>query len=80
MPDNIESKRLQKKMLDRWENEGGSISTHSVIANQSKPASQREGEGDQAHASNNSSRVDSISSRKKSAGLLRNEPQGHTLL
>jgi hypothetical protein len=69
MPDNIERKRLKKKMLDRWENEGGRIAADSVMANQSKPASQREGEGNQAHASNKSSRVESISSRKKRRGL-----------
>ena len=80
MPDNSERKRLKKKMLDRWENEGGRITADPVIANESNPASQREGKNSQGPASKNSSRVDSISSRKKSAGLLRNEPQGHTLL
>ena len=69
MPDNIERKRLKKKMLDRWENEGGRIAADSVMANPSKPASEREGEGSQARASNKSSRVDSISSRKKRRGL-----------
>jgi hypothetical protein len=73
MPDDIERKRLKKKMLDRWENEGGRIAADPVIANQSSLASQREGEGTQAPASNNSSRVDSISSRKEGAGLLRDE-------
>ena len=68
MPDNIERKRLKKKMLDRWENEGGKIAADSVTANQGKAASQREGEGNQAHTSN-SSGVDSISSRKKRRGL-----------
>ena len=67
MPDNTEKKRLKKKMLDRWENEGGRIAADPVIANKSKPASQGEGEGNQA--SNNSSSVDSISSRKKRRGL-----------
>ena len=65
MPDNIDRKRLKKKMLDRWENEGGRIAGDSVIANQTNPVSQGEGEGSKAPASNNSSRVDSISSRKK---------------
>ena len=69
MPDNIERKRLKKKMLDRWENEGGRIAADSLIANQSKPASHREGKDNQARASNNSSRVGSISSRKKKRGL-----------
>ena len=65
MPDNIQRKRLKKKMLDRWENEGGRIAADSVIADQSNPANQREGEGGQASASNNRSRSESISSRKR---------------
>jgi hypothetical protein len=64
MPDNSERKRLKKKMLDRWENEGGRITADPVIANESNPASQRKGKNSQGRASNNSSRVDSISSRK----------------
>jgi len=64
MPDNIERKRLKKKMLDRWENEGGRITADPVIANESNPASQRDDKNSQDPASNNSSRVDSISSRK----------------
>jgi hypothetical protein len=69
MPDNIERKRLRKKMLDRWENEGGRIAADSVIADQSNPANQREGEGGQASAANNSSRSESISSRKRRRAL-----------
>ena len=66
MPDEIERKRLKKKMLDRWENEGGRVAADSVIANQSNPVSQqRERKGSQAVASNISSKIDSISSRKK---------------
>ncbi len=65
MPDNIERRRLKKKMLDRWENEGGRVAADSVIANQSNPVSPREGEGSQAIASHNSSKTDSIPSRKK---------------
>jgi hypothetical protein len=67
MPNEVERKRLKKKMLDRWENEGGRIVADQSIANQSNGASQREGEGSQAPASKNSSRIDSIPSRKKSA-------------
>lgn len=69
MPDNIERKRLKKKMLDRWENEGGSITADPVIANESNPVSQREGKDSQGPASNNSARVDSISPRKKKRAL-----------
>jgi hypothetical protein len=64
MPDNSERKRLKKKMLDRWENEGGRITADPVIANESNPASQRKGKNSQGRASNDSSRDDSISSRK----------------
>ena len=69
MPENIERKRLRKKMLDRWENEGGRIAADSVIADQSNPANQREGEGGQASPSNNSSRNESILSRKRRRAL-----------
>lgn len=69
MPDNIERKRLRKKMLDRWENEGGRIAADSVVADQSNPANQRVGEGGQASASNNNSRSESISSSKKRRAL-----------
>ena len=69
MPDNIQRKRLKKKMLDRWENEGGRITVDPVIPNESNPASQREGKNSQGSASNNSSRVDSVSSRKTRRGL-----------
>ncbi len=65
MPDNSERKRLRKKMLERWENEGGRIAADSVIADQRNRANQREGEGDQASASDDSSRTESLSSRKR---------------
>ena len=65
MPDNIERKRLKKKMLDRWENEGGSIASEPVIPKQTKPASQRKRKDSQLPASDNSSRSDVSSSRKK---------------
>jgi len=32
MPDNLARKRLKKKMLDRWENEGGKVSTEPTTA------------------------------------------------
>ena len=69
MPNEVERKRLKKKMLDRWENEGGRIAADSSIANQSNTASQREGEGSHASASNDSSRLNSIPSRQKRRAL-----------
>ena len=38
-------KRLKKKMLDRWENEGGRISTDTTSADPSRPTSEDKGHG-----------------------------------
>jgi hypothetical protein len=43
MPDKIARKRLKKKMLDRWENEGGSITASPTSADETRPASDYEG-------------------------------------
>ncbi len=69
MPNEIERKRLKKKMLDRWENEGGSITADPVIPNESNPASKRAGKDRQGPASGKSSKIESISSRKKGRRL-----------
>jgi len=45
MADPIARKRLKKKMLDRWENEGGSIPTDTTSADESRPASEDKGAG-----------------------------------
>jgi len=37
MPDPIARKRLKKKMLDRWENEGGKIAIDTTSADASGP-------------------------------------------
>jgi hypothetical protein len=65
MPDQIERKRLKKKMLDRWENEGGRVAPDPVTANQSTPETPRENESAPAPTSKKSSRTNSFSSRKK---------------
>ena len=44
MADPIARKRLKKKMLDRWENEGGRIATDTTSADASRPTSE-----DKAH-------------------------------
>ena len=69
MPNQIERKRLKKKMLDRWENEGGRVAPDPVILNQSKPASQRRGKDSQPIGSNTNSRIENISSRTKRRAL-----------
>jgi hypothetical protein len=45
MADPIARKRLKKKMLDRWENEGGSIATDTTSADESRPTSEDKGAG-----------------------------------
>ena len=43
MPDPIARKRLKKKMLDRWENEGGSIAPDTISADASRPTGEHKG-------------------------------------
>ena len=43
MPDPIARKRLKKKMLDRWENEGGRIATDATTADDDRPTSEAKG-------------------------------------
>ena len=57
MPDHIARKRLKKKMLDRWENEGGMISADLTSAHESSPTSEQESEGNQPSASPDNSKV-----------------------
>ena len=45
MSDPIARKRLKKKMLDRWENEGGRIATDTTSAEASRPTSKDKGHG-----------------------------------
>ncbi|HKO95684.1 MAG TPA: hypothetical protein VJU86_01740 [Pyrinomonadaceae bacterium] len=44
MPDPISRKRLKKKMLDRWENEGGAIAADTTSA-ATRPTSEGKGRG-----------------------------------
>jgi hypothetical protein len=45
MPDPIARKRLKKKMLDRWENEGGRIATDTTTADDTRLMSEDQGQG-----------------------------------
>ena len=45
MPDPITRKRLKKKMLDRWENEGGRIANDTTSEDASSPNSEDKGRG-----------------------------------
>jgi hypothetical protein len=50
-------KRLKKKMLDRWENEGGRIAADSTTLPESNPAKNRDSEGNRPLASRDKSTV-----------------------
>lgn len=56
MPNPIERKRLKKRMLDRWENEGGRIGPDSAGADDKKPPSEDERQ-DQPSASRSNGAV-----------------------
>ena len=49
--DSTSRKRLKKKVLDRWENEGGRICTDSTTAIQSDPRKKRARKGNAARTS-----------------------------
>lgn len=65
MPDQFARKRLKKKMLDRWENEGGRIAADPISADETRTLSDHEGEGKQLSASRGSSTVGTHASPTK---------------
>lgn len=65
MPDHITRKRLKKKMLDRWENEGGRISADPGSADASRSTSDHQSEGSQRSASHQNSTVGTPASPTK---------------
>ena len=54
MPDPVARKRLKKKMLDRWENEGGRVADDPTSAEEKTPTSKPKGEGKKLSASRES--------------------------
>ena len=65
MPDYITRKRLKKKMLDRWENEGGMIPAEQMGAHGTKAANDPESERHRSQASRDGSTVNAPTSPKK---------------
>jgi len=51
MANPIERKRLKKKMLDRWENEGGRIGADPPGSDDPTPTGEHKGQGKQVSAS-----------------------------
>jgi hypothetical protein len=54
MPDPIARKRLKKKMLERWENEGGRLAANPTSADEKRPTSEPKGKGKQLSGSRES--------------------------
>jgi hypothetical protein len=69
MPDPIARKRLKKKMLDRWENEGGSIATDTTSADASRPTGE-----DKGHSRKRSSPSDKSSVSGPASPTKRRKP------
>ena len=65
MPDPIARKRLKKKMLDRWENEGGRIATDTTTADDTRPTSKHKGHGKKLSSSRDNSMVGAPASPTK---------------
>ncbi len=61
MPDPMARKRLKKKMLDRWENEGGSITSDTASADGTNPTSENT-----SNVKKRSSRIDHSTAKPKS--------------
>jgi hypothetical protein len=55
MNDPIARKRLKKKMLDRWENEGGRITTETTSADASGSTTEDKGRGKKLSSKSDSS-------------------------
>jgi len=68
MPDPITRKRLKKKMLERWENEGGRIATDTTSADPNRPTSENKDPGKKLSSSRDNSTVGgptSLTQRRK---------------
>ena len=65
MSDPIARKRLKKKMLDRWENEGGSIATDIPGEDASRPSSEDKGQGRKRSSPSDKSRIGAPASPTK---------------
>jgi hypothetical protein len=69
MPDPIARKRLKKKMLDRWENEGGRIGADTTTADDTGLTSE-----DKGHSKKQSSQRDNSTVGARAAPTKRRKP------
>ena len=70
MSDPLARKRLKKKMLDRWENEGGRVAAAPTSADEKSPTSEPKGKGKQLSASRESTAglPASVTKKRKATG------------
>ena len=71
MADPVARKRLKKKMLDRWENEGGTISADTTTADDTKPTNEDKGQGKKLSSSRDNPTVGGPASLTKRRMLTR---------
>ena len=71
MADPIARKRLKKKMLDRWENEGGRIATDTTSVDASRPTSEDKGGGKKVSSPGDNSTAGAPASPTKSRNSSR---------
>ena len=64
MPDPVARKRLKKRMLDRWENEGGSLAADTTSADAS-PTGEDKGRGRKRSSPSDNSSVSAPASSTK---------------
>jgi hypothetical protein len=64
MPDPIARKRLKKKMLDRWENEGGAIAADTTTADDTCLRSEDKGKGKKLPSRRDDSTVGAPASKR----------------
>lgn len=69
MPDPVARKRLKKRMLDRWENEGGRIAADTTSADTSSPTGE-----DKSHSRKRSSPSDNSSVSAPASPTKRRKP------
>lgn len=69
MADPVARKLLKKKVLDRWENEGGRIATDTTSADASRPTGE-----DNAHDRNLSSPSDNSTAGDSASPTKRRKP------
>ncbi len=65
MPDPVARRRLKRKMLDRWENEGGRIATDTTSADANRPTGEDKGRGKKRSSPSDNSPVSAPASPTK---------------